>query len=236
MEGMPIPERVNVPRPDAELLRFIDRRRQQQARRRRKLFIVGTAAAASVVVLALVVAGWLLGRRSPSAPAPGTVATAPPASPEPASKPATPRADGPAPIAPSPGGETVTPPSADTVVPPRGESAAPPRSDTAPPPTASQPSVGATDAERAAPSTPAPPRAATRAERSRPTPPAIEPTRPTRSPAATGSVQRTATWLVQTYGRLEAENRAAVVAEFYSGERRAFWQRVLAEVRRTPEP
>ena len=47
--------------------------------------------------------------------------------------------------------------------------------------------------------------------------------------------RRTAGWLVQTYGRLEAENRARIVAEFYSGEQRAFWQRVLADVRQTPE-
>jgi hypothetical protein len=47
--------------------------------------------------------------------------------------------------------------------------------------------------------------------------------------------RRTASWLVQTYGRLEAENRALTVAEFYSGERRAFWQRVLTDVRQTPE-
>lgn len=43
--------------------------------------------------------------------------------------------------------------------------------------------------------------------------------------------RRTASWLVQNYGRLEAENRALVVAEFYSGEQRAFWQRVVTEVR-----
>ena len=43
--------------------------------------------------------------------------------------------------------------------------------------------------------------------------------------------RRMAGWLVQTYGRLEAENRALIVAEFYTGERRAFWQRVLADVR-----
>jgi hypothetical protein len=46
---------------------------------------------------------------------------------------------------------------------------------------------------------------------------------------------RTASWLVRTYGRLEAENRALIVAEFYSGERYAFWQRVLANMRQTPE-
>ncbi len=47
--------------------------------------------------------------------------------------------------------------------------------------------------------------------------------------------QRTAQWLVQTHGRLEAENRAARVAEFYGGEEGRFWQRVLLNVRREPE-
>jgi predicted lipid-binding transport protein (Tim44 family) len=46
--------------------------------------------------------------------------------------------------------------------------------------------------------------------------------------------RRTARWLVQTYGRLDAETRAARVAEFYSGEERAFWRRVLAGVQSEP--
>jgi hypothetical protein len=41
--------------------------------------------------------------------------------------------------------------------------------------------------------------------------------------------------LIQTHGRLEAENRAAKVAEFYSGEQGVFWQRVLLNVRQEPE-
>jgi hypothetical protein len=62
-----------------------------------------------------------------------------------------------------------------------------------------------------------------------PSGPAAEP------PGDPDPARRTASWLVRTYGRLEAENRALIVAEFYSGERRAFWQRVLADVRQTPE-
>ena len=49
------------------------------------------------------------------------------------------------------------------------------------------------------------------------------------------SARRTAQWLVQTHGRIEAENRAAKVAEFYSGEQGAFWHRVLLNVRQEPE-
>jgi hypothetical protein len=41
--------------------------------------------------------------------------------------------------------------------------------------------------------------------------------------------------LVQTHGRLEAENRAARVAEFYGGAEGAFWRRVLSNVRQQPE-
>jgi hypothetical protein len=50
------------------------------------------------------------------------------------------------------------------------------------------------------------------------------------------SARRTARWLVQTHGRVEAENRVAKVAEFYSGEQNAYWRRVLLAVRQEPEP
>ena len=46
---------------------------------------------------------------------------------------------------------------------------------------------------------------------------------------------RTARWLVQTHGRVEAEDRVAKVAEFYSGAEGAFWLRVLLNVRQAPE-
>lgn len=49
------------------------------------------------------------------------------------------------------------------------------------------------------------------------------------------SARRTARWLVQTHGRLEAESRVTKVAEFYSGEQGAFWRRVLVNVRQAPE-
>jgi hypothetical protein len=50
------------------------------------------------------------------------------------------------------------------------------------------------------------------------------------------SARRTARWLVQTHGRVEAENRVAKVAEFYRGEQNAYWRRVLLAVRQEPEP
>jgi hypothetical protein len=53
------------------------------------------------------------------------------------------------------------------------------------------------------------------------------PSRPPRDPA-----ERTARYLVQTYGPLEAETRALAVTQFYSSpEEAAFWRRVLAHVR-----
>jgi hypothetical protein len=45
------------------------------------------------------------------------------------------------------------------------------------------------------------------------------------------AARRTARWLVQTYGRTDAESRAARVVDFYSGDERAFWRRVLTAVR-----
>jgi hypothetical protein len=64
------------------------------------------------------------------------------------------------------------------------------------------------------------------------TPPAESPRAAAAPPAPDGeSARRTARWLVQTHGRVEAENRAAKAAEFYSGEQSAYWRRVLLSVR-----
>lgn len=68
-------------------------------------------------------------------------------------------------------------------------------------------------------------------------PPAAR-TLPTSSSAGASdsdSARRTARWLVQTHGRLEAESRVTKVAEFYSGEQGTFWRRVLLNVRQEPE-
>jgi hypothetical protein len=42
----------------------------------------------------------------------------------------------------------------------------------------------------------------------------------------------TATWMVQEYGRAEAESRARAVADFYGAQSPdgAYWRRVLAEI------
>ena len=63
--------------------------------------------------------------------------------------------------------------------------------------------------------------------------PAPGPPAPAAPLAAEGDpAQRTARWLVQAYGPLDAEGRALAAAEFYEGAERQFWRRVAAQVRR----
>jgi hypothetical protein len=93
-------------------------------------------------------------------------------------------------------------------------------------------------AEPAPPSATRPPTASTGMVVESTTPPAPgRSTTPSNAGATDGdSARRTARWLVQTHGRLEAENRVTKVADFYSGsEQGAFWRRVLVNVRQTPE-
>ncbi len=113
----------------------------------------------------------------------------------------------------------------------------------APPPIRSTlaPRTPARAADLAAPPASSPPARAVEPDQSQPTaagPPdsGVAPSAPADEPLGDAdAARRTASWLVRTHGRLEAENRALTVAEFYSGERQAFWQRVLADVRQTPE-
>jgi len=112
----------------------------------------------------------------------------------------------------------------------------------APPPVRSTPAppAPARAADLATPPASSPPARAVAPDQSQPTaaaPPesGVAPSAAADEPLGHSDSARTASWLVRTYGRLEAENRAMIVAEFYSGERRAFWQRVLADMRQTPE-
>lgn len=119
--------------------------------------------------------------------------------------------------------------------PPASVASAPP----AAAPAAPAPAAQALEPEAPAPVAPAPavataPAASARSEPALPAPRPAIPEVP--ATVETDSAQRTARWLVQTHGRLEAENRAAKVAEFYSGEQGAFWKRVLLNVRQEPEP
>ena len=62
-------------------------------------------------------------------------------------------------------------------------------------------------------------------------------TRTTDRPAAAPSSpeRSTAAWMVQEYGRTDAETRARAVAEFYGAHSHdgAYWRRVLAEITAT---
>jgi cytoskeletal protein RodZ len=110
----------------------------------------------------------------------------------------------------------------------RTETPAPPASASSPPPVASAPARPPDTAVPAPPSPTVTPSTMAPSVETHPTPPAPEATRG-------DSARRTARWMVQTHGRLEAENRAAKVAEFYSGPEGAFWRRVLLNVRQEPE-
>jgi hypothetical protein len=205
---MPIPERNDPenPRADARLLEYIAERRLAQARQRRQMIVLGASAGATLILLAVTVASLLFVRPPKSGP---VVLPTPTPSTQAAAPPRAPEAArAPAPRAAS---RTVEP---DRFPPaplePSGSSASGPGPATTGPAT----------------TTPAP---ATAPPGPLSAPPASDPS------ASEDPARRTASWLVQSYGRVEAENRAIVVAEFYSGERRAFWQRVLSEVRAIPD-
>ncbi len=103
------------------------------------------------------------------------------------------------------------------------------------PPAVQAPEPVAIAPQAAAPAPPSTSAPAASAE-SAPTPgPAVRAPMPATVLEEDDSALRTARWLVQTHGRIEAEERVAKVAEFYTGEQGAFWQRVLLNVRRAPE-
>jgi outer membrane biosynthesis protein TonB len=218
---MPISERDEPEESRAEaagLLEYIDRRRLHQARQRRQRLLVAAIATLGLVAAMLAVSNMILLKRLSTraqTPPPAAVATAPPASPAPARPTETsprPTEMSPPPAAPAP----PAPAAATTTAPPQTRAPAP-----ASPPTAPIP-----------PPVPTAPPAA-----SAPTPPtASAPPVAASAPAAADgdAAQRTARWMVETHGRIEAENRAARVAEFYTGDERAFWRRVLLNVRQEP--
>jgi len=62
---------------------------------------------------------------------------------------------------------------------------------------------------------------------------AVTPANPERGAATPSSRERaTASWMVQEYGRVDAERRARAVANFYGAQSAdgAYWRRVLAEI------
>ena len=223
---MPIPEDVEpgTPQADARLLEFIERRRQREVRDRRQRLQLAAIACLGVIVLILTISNAVLLSRLLARP------LVPPA------------------LAPQPTVRRA--PSATPTSPPVSEPSASPspaaRIPDTPPPAAPEPDAAATLPERNAP----------RAVNSdggpdmAPKPPDVRrpPAQPGRgsiphrhetparayAPAAVAGeadpVRRTARWLVESYGPLEAESRALAAAEFYSSDEREFWRRVAAQV------
>lgn len=192
---------------DHEFSRFREQRRRRQARERRRRIVVVVAAVGALVAGSAAVVTVIRLAREAAPRAPVSVATAPvPVS--------TPRLD-------RPSRSPVTVPQPDATAAEREA------------PSPGSPSASAIGTDREKPSSPTPPGSLPPA--SPPPRPRVVTPGPIEEPPSSGDpARRTAAWLVQTYGGLEAENRAAVVAEFYSGEERAFWQRVLGEVRSIP--
>lgn len=230
------------------LIEFINHRRAEQARQRRQHVLVAIIATLGLITVLLTVSNVILIRRlasgttaPPSAPVrPSTARTEPPRAPDTATPPESNVADTSASPADTPTSAPVveTPPPAPRRTPP------PRRSDVTPSvssPASPSPSPDSSASSRRLSSSANAPTLPVLPERTlRPAPPAPLPEPKVResvsAEAPMDSAERTADWLVQTYGRVEAESRALRVAEFYSGERRAFWRRVLDDVRRTPEP
>jgi type IV secretory pathway VirB10-like protein len=102
----------------------------------------------------------------------------------------------------------------------------------APTPAASEPAPTTAKTEVVAPKLDLPSRSRVRDQA-----PVAAMTRATDRPAAVPSSpeRSTAAWMVQEYGRPDAERRAAAVAEFYGAHSPdgAYWRRVLAEINAT---
>jgi cytoskeletal protein RodZ len=187
---------------DGKLIEFIERRREEQARNRRQRLQLIVIACLGVIGLLLTVSNAvlvsrLLARRS-----------VPPAT---------------APLSPVRGATLVT----ATVTPPEpvAEPAASPPPESVAEPAASRPREPVAEA---AASPPAP--SEERVERTAPQQrTAVLPRSPTPTltvTSETDSARRTARWLVEMYGPLEAKRRALAAAQFYSGEDSLFWRRV----------
>jgi hypothetical protein len=237
---MPIPD-SRTPEADAALLRFIERRRRRRARHRRQLMLLGATTALGLIVFTVAMVSQRLSRSGPSPAA--TIVARPPAPPAPApqptaraekapSRPATATPSAPvAERAPDSQPDTRTTPA--TTEPPAARERET-RTSTAGvelPPARETESLASAQTEQPAARKPETGVASVALvpRRVEPAPATPEP------PVDLDPAARTARWYLQTYGRVEAENRVAMVEEFYSGEQRAFWRRVLADVRQTRE-
>jgi hypothetical protein len=247
-EPMPIPEHLRMredddiepvePQAGHDMIEFLDERRDRQAQMRRQRALAIATGALSVVAAVLAVSNLIL-LRQVSSPQPVRVVAA---------RAAPPPARGMVPPGPATRAARAVPETPPAREPQTAESStstsnATEADDTTrttldlPPDTTRRP------ASASAPRSSAP-RAAAEARRSaeppaaamtaRPAPALVDQSAPSSEADDPDPARRTARWLVQTYGRLDAESRAASVADFYSGEERAFWRRVLAAVRSQP--
>lgn len=220
---MPVPEHIEDTEAGSDLLEFLDERRQRQAQQRRQRALAIATGALSVIAAILAVSNLILLRQI-AGPQPVRVVASPPDSPPSAAPPTSTRpaarhAPAPPPSAAASAPDEPSPPALPPA-PARRDSSAPAA---APPtPRSAQPR---SEPEPSLPSPSFPASAPSGVVDGRPLPVETEEPDPAR---------RTARWLVQTYGRLDAESRAARVVDFYSGQERAFWRRVLAAVRSEP--
>ena len=236
---MPIPEDVEpgTPRADTRLLEFIERRRQQDVRDRRQRLQLAAIACLGVIVLILTISNAVLvSRLLARPPVPPALAPQPTVRPAPPTTPPSPAVSEPS-ASPSPARGTAA------ALRPTATAAAPIAD--APPPAALEPDDAPTLPERKV-------RISSDGRPNMvPKPPDVRstPAQPGRSsiqrgyatagrayaPAAGAGeadpVRRTARWLVESYGPLEAESRALAAAEFYSSDEGDFWRRVAAHVR-----
>jgi len=197
-------------RPDERFEAFIERRRTEEAQRRQQRNLLIVVAGLAVACVALAAANVVLALRL-SAGGPATLSAAPQASP--------------------PASDVV---AASRETPRRAEPSAP------------GPGRGEPAAEMPGPRAPgagAPPAPAGGEGR----PPAVERPRETGEPArperagrpvrppasAADPAERTALWMIDTYGRSEAEARAQAAARFYTPEDPGgvYWSQVLAHIR-----
>jgi type IV secretory pathway VirB10-like protein len=199
---------------DAELQEYVeDAPVERESGRRRLLLIILGVACVALAVSNLVLASRLMELRDRTAAA---------------ERAAAPREPG---EAPAPGRTDTEPASAPSAsIPQAAPATAAPEVPPGPAPTPSAPVAEPAPAVATAPPADLPPRPAPR----RPASGAAAST-PRSAPGSTtagGRERSTASWMVQEYGRAEAEARARAAAGFYDARsaERAYWGRVLGEI------
>jgi hypothetical protein len=251
MRNLPEPESPPI---DTRMLEFVERRREEQARARRQRIQLIAIVALGVISIVLTISNALLVKRLLARPAMPPVVNAPAARSAAPAQPAEPSEAGdsaaraPEPEAPWRPRVSASAPAVPAAPTSRNET---PASRHDAPPIARATTPGDTRAdERAAREGPG---AVDRAPSIAPEPPALPEratggsrgagvseraragaSRDTLASVDTDPALRTARWMIQTHGRLDAETKALAAAQFYSGSEGAFWRRVVRYVRAEP--